>query len=146
MTPATTQQGRWQRLFGAPDGRNLAIAIEGLYLLNLLALPGLAFAVLAWLWTRRATLPALACCHLRQAVSGSLWALGMLLGFNGLVLWWLGTDVLAAWLFVLLYFLTFHSMLVLIGMFGLARAMAGEPYRFPIVGVACATEAPRARV
>ena len=146
MTPGMPQPGTLQRLFGAPDGHNLAIAIEGLYLLNLLVLPGLAFAVLAWLWLRRTTLPALARCHLRQTVAASLWALGMLLGFNGMVLWWLGTDVLAAWLFVLLYFLTFHSMLVLFGMFGLARAMAGETYRFPIVGVACATEAPRARV
>lgn len=128
---------RWRDLFAAPDGRNLSIAIEGLYLLNLLALPGIAFAVLAWLWLRRAELPWLARCHLRQTVSASLWALGMLLGFNGLVLWWFGAEVPATWLFVLLYFLTVHSALVLCGMLGLARAMGGDVYRFPVVGLDC---------
>ncbi len=130
-------QDRWRERLGAPDGRDLSIAIEGLYLLNLLALPGIAFAALAWLWLRRAALPALARCHLRQTVSASLWALGMLVGFNGLVIWWFGAEVPATWLFVLLYFLTVHSSLVLFGMLGLARAMGGDVYRFPVVGVDC---------
>jgi len=126
--------------FSAPDGRNLAIAIEGLYLANLLVLPAVAFAVLAWLWLRRTSLSPLARCHLRQALSGSIWAAAMLVGFNGLVLWWLGIDVPAAWLFVLLYFITIHSSLVMFGILGLARAMAGKNYRFPVVGLDCLPE------
>jgi hypothetical protein len=138
--PSTYRERVQAGLFSAPDGRNLAIAIEGLYLANLLALPGIAFLGLFWLWLRRATLPALARCHLRQAISASLWAAGMLVGFNGLVLWWLGVEVPAAWLFVLLYFVTIHSSLVLFGMLGLARAMVGENYRFPVVGLDCDPE------
>ncbi|MDX1594827.1 MAG: hypothetical protein R3298_11300 [Gammaproteobacteria bacterium] len=135
---ATTQQPhRWHELFTAADGRNLSIAIEGLYLVNLLALPAIAFAVLVWLWLRRETLPALARCHLRQTMSASLWAFGMLIGFNGLVIWWFGAEVPATWVFVLLYFLTVHSALVMFGMLGLARAMAGDVYRFPVVGLDC---------
>lgn len=139
--PSQRADGWWAE----PSGRNLAIAIEGLYLVNLLALPGLAFLALLALWLRRRRLPALARCHLSQTVSASWWALGMLVGFNGFVLWWFGVEVPATWLFVLLYFLTIHSSLVLFGMLGLARAMAGEIYRFPVVGVDCPAQVPDGR-
>ena len=132
---------RWR---DAPDGRREAITVEGLYLANLLVLPGLAFLALLWLW-RRADLPQLARCHLRQALSASLWAIGLLVGFNGLVIWWLGHDVPATWLFVLLYFVTIHSSLVLFGLLGLAQALAGRPYRYPVVGLACPEEETRGR-
>lgn len=139
--PSQRADGWWAE----PSGRNLAIAIQGLYLANLLALPGLAFLGLLALWLRRQRLPALARCHLRQTFSASWWAMGMLVGFNGLVLWWFGVEVPATWLFVLLYFLTVHSSLVLFGMLGLARAMVGENYRFPVVGVDCPPQVPDGR-
>jgi hypothetical protein len=132
-------------LFADADGRHQAMLIEGLYLANLLAAPGLAFLGLLWFWSRRAELHALARCHLRQALSGSLWALGMLIGFNGLILWWIGIEVPAAWLFVLLYFLTIHSSLVLFGMYGLSQAMAGKTFRYPVVGLDCVEELPHGR-
>ena len=88
-------------------------------------------------WTRRRRLPPLAACHLRQALAGTLWAFGLLVGLNGLALYLGGPEVPATWVFVLLYFATVHSALVLFGMFGLARAMAGQPYRYPVVGVDC---------
>lgn len=119
------------------EGQRTAVIVEGLYLANLLAMPGLAFTGLLWLWTRRQQLAPLALCHLRQALSGSLWALGLLVGLNGLALFLGGPDIPATWVFVLLYFATVHSSLVLCGMLGLARAMNGQPYRYPVVGVDC---------
>jgi len=132
-------------LLSDPSGRNQSVVIEGLFLANLLILPGFAFLGLLWLWWHRVDLPSLARCHLRQALSGSLWAGGLLFGFNGLVIWWLGYDVPATWLFVMLYFITFHSSLVLFGILGLARAMAGRTYRYPVVGLDCPPETPDGR-
>jgi len=38
------------------------------------------------------------------------------------------------WVLVIMYFTCVHSTLVICGMFGLARAMAGKPFRFPLIG------------
>jgi hypothetical protein len=35
---------------------------------------------------------------------------------------------------VILYFTCVHSLLVLLGMFGLARALAGKTFRYPLIG------------
>ena len=39
-----------------------------------------------------------------------------------------------SWVALILYFTTIHATLVLLGMFGLARAMNGQPFRFPLIG------------
>jgi hypothetical protein len=35
---------------------------------------------------------------------------------------------------VILYFTCIHSTLVLFGMFGLSKALAGQPWRYPLIG------------
>ena len=40
----------------------------------------------------------------------------------------------AVWTVVIVYFTMFHSMLVLLGIVGLAKAMAGQCWRYPLVG------------
>lgn len=118
-----------------PSGRRLAITAEALFLANLLALPGLAFLAQAWLWRQHARHPeALARNHLRQTFWVSLWGGALLvLVCLGLVLLggfhWAGT-----WVAVILYFTCVHSTLVLFGIVGLARAMAGQSYRYPLIG------------
>ena len=47
-----------------------------------------------------------------------------------------GFDSIWAWLAAILYFTFFHSALVLCGMVGLARAIAGQRFRFPLIGPA----------
>lgn len=116
-------------------GQSLAIAAEMLYLVNLMLAPGLAFLVLAWLWLkRRHDAPPLARGHLDQTFFVSLWggvlivvaitALFMVFGWN-----WEWT-----WVIVVLYFTAVHSTLILLGMVGLAKAMAGKPYVYPWIG------------
>ena len=54
--------------------QTLAVTAEVLFLVNLLALPGLAFVALLWLWrTEKNRDSALVRCHLGQAVRVSLW-------------------------------------------------------------------------
>ena len=117
------------------DGQNLAVAAESLYLANLLLAPGLAFAAIAWLWaTRRADASPLARCHLDQAFFVSLWG-GVLLAVCSAAFVLLGgLHWKWTWVLVILYFTCVHSALVLFGILGLARAMAGQPYVYPLIG------------
>lgn len=117
------------------NGQGLAVLAESLYLVKLLLAPGLAFAVLVWLWLRhRHSAPPLARSHLRQAtfvsvVAGVLIAClsGVIVGFGGWRWPW-------TWVAVLTYFVCIHGALVLLGMFALAKAMAGQAWRYPLVG------------
>lgn len=120
---------------GPPEGQGLAVAAETLYLVNLLLVPGVAFVILLILYLRhRGSAPALARGHLQQTLAASLWAGLLLLLVNGLILWLGGYDQAATWVVLLLYFVSCHAALVLLGVVGLARAMAGKPYRYPLIG------------
>ncbi len=118
-----------------PEGTGLAIAAEALFLVNLLALPGLAFAALAWLWWRRgAPAPQRARQHQPQTDRGSARGGRRIdthsAGFIALG----GLNWEWTWVAVILYFTCVHSALVVGGIVGLASAMAGRPWRFPLIG------------
>ncbi|MCP5196206.1 MAG: hypothetical protein H6974_05415 [Gammaproteobacteria bacterium] len=116
-------------------GQGWAVAAESLYLINLLLLPGLAFLVLLWLYRRhRVTAPPLARHHLRQTLSASLWAGALLVIANLLIIALGGYDAASTWIIVILYFTTVHTTLVTLGILGLARALAGQPYTYPLIG------------
>jgi 4-hydroxybenzoate polyprenyltransferase len=119
---------------GTP-GQTLAVAAQSLYLANLLLLPVLSFLALAWLYaSRRKDAPPLALCHLQQTVAASLWAGVLLVGVNALILALGGYDGPNVWTVVIVYFTVFHATLVMAGMYGLAKAMAGQCWRIPLVG------------
>jgi hypothetical protein len=113
----------------------LAVAAEALYLVNLMAAPGLAFLILGWLWlTRRHGAPPLARSHLAQTMAGSLWAGVLLVLANGLIILLGGYQAAHTWVVVILYFTTCHSTLICFGALGLARALAGQAYVYPLIG------------
>lgn len=119
-------------------GQSQAIWAEVLYLSNLLIAPGLAFAALLWLYFKRsADMPALARCHLRQAISASIWAGALLVIANFAIILLGGYAAPKTWVIVIIYFTTCHSTLVLLGVLGLAKAMAGQKYVYPLVGRPC---------
>jgi len=118
--------------------QSIAVAAQVLYLTNLLLLPGLAFLALLFLWWRtRRQAPALARCHLTQTLVGSLWAGALLILTNAAIIALGGYERPATWVVAILYFTIFHSTLVLLGIVGLAKAMAGKPYRYPLIGRPC---------
>ena len=120
------------------QGLSLAVWAETLYLANLLLAPGLAFLALLWLYFRRkAGTPPLAVCHLRQAISASIWAGALLVIANALIILLGGYAAPNTWMIVIIYFTTCHSTLVLLGVLGLAKAMAGQKYVYPLVGRPC---------
>ncbi|MDP2265782.1 MAG: hypothetical protein Q8J70_04440 [Thiobacillus sp.] len=121
-----------------PPGQGIAVGAEALYLANLLLLPGLAFlALLALGFAHRHDAPLLGRCHLRQTLSASLWAGAILVLANALILALGGYQQPATWIVIILYFTICHSTLVLFGIFGLARAMAGKLYVYPLIGRPC---------
>jgi uncharacterized Tic20 family protein len=116
-------------------GQNLAVLAEALYLINLLLLPGLAFAGLVALWLKnKDSAPPLARQHLRQTTFVSLVGGFLIVTLSGLILTLGGLDWAWTWVVLVLYFTCIHSTLVLFGMYGLIKAMSGQIWRFPLIG------------
>jgi uncharacterized Tic20 family protein len=116
-------------------GQNLAVLAESLFLINLLLLPGLAFAALFALWLKnRDSAPPLARQHLRQTTFVSLVGGFLIVALSGLILALGGLDWAWTWVVLVLYFTCIHSTLVLLGMYGLIKAMSGQVWRFPLIG------------
>jgi hypothetical protein len=109
------------------DSRRLAVRAEALYLLNLLVIPGLGFLLLCWLyWRNHDTAPPLARHHLRLTLIASLAAGVLLVLVNGLIILLGGYQAGSTWVIVVLYFTIIHSSLVLLGAYGLIKAMNGQ--------------------
>lgn len=122
----------------APAGQALAVAAESLFLANLLLAPGLAFVAILWLWLkRREAAPPLARCHLDQAFFVSLWGGSLLVTFTVAFIALGGLGWQWTWVLVILYFTCVHSALVVFGLLGLAKAMAGKNYVYPLIGRRC---------
>ena len=116
-------------------GQNLAVLAESLFLINLLLLPGLAFAGLFALWLKnKDSAPPLARQHLRQTTFVSLVGGFLIVTLSGLILALGGLDWAWTWVVLVLYFTCIHSTLVPFGMSGLVKAMSGPVWRFPLIG------------
>ncbi len=112
-----------------------AVLAEVLYLVNLLLAPGFAFLLLLALFRRhRDSADALVRGHVRQSFAASLMAGVLLVVVPGLVA--LAGDLSQAgiWTLLLLYFVTCHAALVLLGVLALSRALAGKPASYPLFG------------
>ena len=121
-----------------PPGQVLAQVAECVYLGSLLLLPGIGFLVLAWLrFARHSDVPPLARCHIRQTYRASLVATVLMTATVGFILAEGGFITLAAWAAAEVYIIFIHTPLILLGLLGLIRAMAGKPYVFPVVGCPC---------
>ncbi|MER2541081.1 MAG: hypothetical protein ABTQ26_17725 [Azonexus sp.] len=118
-------------------GQNLAVLAEALYLINLLLLPGLAFALLFGLWLKyKDSAPPLARQHLKQTTFVSLIGGFLIFTLSGLILILGGLAWEWTWVILVLYFTCIHSTLVLLGMYALIKAMNGQMWRFPLIGPA----------
>ena len=122
---------------GDKTGQNLAVLAEAHYLANLLLVPGIAFAVLAWLWLKnKDSAPPLARQHLRQTTFVSLYGGILIVVLSALFIAIGGLHWEWTWVVVIMYFTCVHSTLVMFGMFGLAKALAGQIWRYPLIGPA----------
>jgi uncharacterized Tic20 family protein len=116
-------------------GKTLAVAAETLFLVNLLLLPGLAFAALLLVYlAKRHSSPPLAANHLAQATGVSVIGGALLVLVIALILALGGFDSGYTWMVVILYFTFIHSSLILLGVMGLVKAMSGQHFRYPLIG------------
>ena len=119
-------------------GQVLASWAEVLYLGNLLIAPGLAFLILLWLYFRRsADTPALAVCHMRQTITASIWAAVLLVIVSSIIIQLGGLNSVYSWMIAILYFLTCHATLILLGVIGLTKSLAGQTFIYPLIGRHC---------
>lgn len=119
-------------------GYRIAVMAESMYLVNLMLAPGIAFLALAWLWHRHhRDAPPLARCHLDQTFYVSLIGGAAIVVAITLVILAGGLDWAWTWVIVVLYFTLIHSTLIMFGMLGLAKAMSGKLYVFPLIGRRC---------
>jgi len=133
--PRSAEEDREEPIEPQLPGVGLAVLAEALYLANLLAIPGIAFLILGALYLRRnENRPPLAVAHLAQTFFASLWAGVLLVVVNALILVLGGYQGVHTWVVIIIYFIVCHSTLVVFGVVGLAKAMAGQCWRFPLVG------------
>ncbi len=120
-----------------PEGCDLAIAAEAFYVVNMLLAPGLGFLMLAALYPycKRKRPPVIALNHFRQAISATIWAGVVVAIFLGLLWYTGGYPSPYFWPLVTIYFLFFHIPMSVIGIVGLGKALAGENYRYPVIGM-----------
>ena len=125
-------------------GRRLAVIAESLYLINLLILPAIGFGVLFWIYLKHyQAAPPLARCHLAQTVRATMWAALLLIWVTILLLAVGNWESPVTWMVALMHFIIVHTSLVLLGVVGLSRALSGQSFRYPLVGVPCLSDAER---
>lgn len=119
----------------AEDDASTAVQAEALYLINLLLVPGLAFLGLLWLARRHSgSVNQLTRCHMKQTIVASLWSGGLLTLVSIAILLLGGLHEPATWVLLILYFTCCHAVLVMFGILGLARALAGQVFVYPLIG------------
>ena len=131
---------------GQAEGRDLAVLIESLYVANLLILPVLAFIVLALMFIKKhGSLPALADSHLEQTISASIWigVIFFVVAITVMMMKLLGVEDVTLWIIAIITFTIIHATMVLIGVFGLAKALSGKCWRYPLVGKPLPSNCPR---
>lgn len=128
------------------DGQQLAILAESLYVANLLIIPLLGFIILGFIFLKRhGTAPPLAQSHLEQTIAASIGIAIMFIAFAGIIMllrMW-GLEAVGVWIIVVIVFTIIHATMVLFGVLGLAKAMAGKCWRYPVFGHALPHDCPQ---
>lgn len=119
------------------DGQDFAVMVEALYVINLLLLPVLAFIVLVYLFLKKhGSLPPLANSHLEQTISAGL--ITAVIFFTGgmtiMLMSLAGVEDVTLWMVAVIMFTIIHATMVFLGVIGLAKALAGKCWRYPVVG------------
>lgn len=119
------------------DGQDFAVLVEALYVINLLLVPVLAFIVLVYLFLKKhGSLPPLANSHLEQTISAGL-ITAVMFFTGGLTIMMMslgGVEDVTLWMIAVITFTIVHATMVFLGVIGLAKALAGKCWRYPVVG------------
>ena len=100
-----------------------AIIYQSLYLMNLLLIPGIAFFILIWQFSKNRRIIGWQRIHLFRAIQLSLVS-GLCLVVVPVLIITFSNNFDSSLALLLVYFVTAHALFVLIGMLNLSRAMA----------------------
>ena len=130
----------------AVEGQSLAVVAESLYVANLLILPFIAFFALVYLFMKQhGSAPPLARSHLEQTLSASIGIAIMFFACAMIIMllraW--GLEDVSIWMIVVIVFTIIHATMVLFGVLGLAKAMSGKCWRYPVFGKALPRDCPQ---
>ncbi|MCW8886550.1 MAG: hypothetical protein OQK12_15080 [Motiliproteus sp.] len=118
-----------------PIYKQIPVVLQGLYLINLLALPVLALIPIIYLCKKHWKSEDLVIlCHTRQVIATTLWFTVVVVG-GGLMFWFLGEHSPELWTVLIMYLIVFHTTFVMIGLIGLAKAITGKTYQPYLIGV-----------
>ena len=107
------------------ERKRRAITYQGLYLCNLLLLPGFSFIALIWLLLKQHAKNGIAKVHLFRACQLSV-AAGIFIVVIPAIVILVSSQLDTSIMVMLVYFVSIHAAFVMIGMFNIARAMAGK--------------------
>ena len=117
------------------DDTRLATWAGSLYLLNLLLIPGLAFLLLIYLYQKnKDSCSNFVLGHLRQNLLAMVVSGFAIVGISVAILLLGGFDSPWAWMVMILYGVTIHATLVLLGVISAVKASNGEAYQYPLLG------------
>ncbi len=118
-----------------PIYKQIPVVLQGLYLINLLALPIIAAVPIIYLCKMHWHSDDLVTrCHTRQVIATTIWFAVVVIG-GALLFWLVGNHGPELWTMLLMYLIVFHTTFVMIGMVGLAKAITGKPYQPYLIGV-----------
>ena len=113
---------------------NIAILAEMLFLANLLLIPVVPFLVLFYLLRKHADRPdSIAYNHLRQTFIASIFAGVFIVIIAAIFYFFSSTSAAITWTVIITYLTCVHSVFVMLGIYGLAKAMAGQTVKFPLI-------------
>ena len=105
-----------------------------------------AFIILGLVYLKkRGSAPPLAQSHLEQTISASIGIAVMFIACAGIItgLKYGGLEDVNVWIIVVIVFTIIHATMVLFGVLGLAKAMAGKCWRYPVFGRALPAGCPQ---
>ncbi len=110
----------------------LAILAPILYLLNLLLLPGLAFLILVLLYIKYRNIPeTVTRIQIQQNFFASIVSGLAIVGISIVIILIGGLSSMYSWMVMLIYALSIHATLVLLGAFSLAKGINQQAYIYP---------------
>lgn len=113
---------------------NTAILAETLFLANLLLIPVIPFLVLLYLFKKYAEKPdSIAYNHLRQTLIASIFAGIFIVIIVGIFYFFSSTSAAVTWTVIITYMTCVHSVFVMLGIYGLSKAMTGHKVKFPLI-------------
>jgi len=112
----------------------IAVVAESLFLANLLLIPVIPFLALVFLFKKYAhQTDSVAYNHLRQTLIVSVLAGIFIVAIAGIFYFVSNTSAAVTWTIILTYLTCVHSLFVMMGIYGLSKAMVGQKVKFPLI-------------